>query len=98
MDNITVPLVPESGSQSGTVYNNIELFEFIINCSRFVSYPAFGIQLHTYFYPTALKICLGIVFIHGVWMGGREFDGKSLSALYLRTIRCRKMILFRDIG
>ena len=36
----------------------------------------------TYFYPTALKGCLGIVFTSGVWMGGWEV-GKSLSGLYL---------------
>ena len=33
------------------------------------------------FYPTALKGCRGIVFTHGVWMG----------------VRCRKLILGRDI-
>ena len=36
------------------------------------------------FYPTALKNCWGIVFTHGVWMGGRAL-GKSLSGLYLRN-------------
>ena len=36
------------------------------------------------FYPTALKGCQGIVFSHGVRMGGRVV-GKSLSRLYLRN-------------
>ena len=36
------------------------------------------------FYPTALKGCRGIVFTHGVRMGGRA-AGKSLSGLYLRN-------------
>ena len=39
---------------------------------------------HFFFYPTALKGCWGIVFTHGVWMGGRV-AGKSLSGLYLRN-------------
>ena len=34
------------------------------------------------FYPTALKGCRGIVFTHGVRMGGRV-AGNSLSGLYL---------------
>ena len=36
------------------------------------------------FYPTALKGCWGIVFTHGVRMGGRA-AGNSLSGLYLRN-------------
>ena len=36
------------------------------------------------FYPTVLKGCRGIVFTHGVRMGGRAAD-KSLSRLYLRN-------------
>ena len=35
-------------------------------------------------YPTALKGCRGIVFTHGVRIGGRAL-GKSLSGLYLRN-------------
>ena len=35
-------------------------------------------------YPTALKGCRGIVFTHGVRMGGRA-AGNSLSRLYLRN-------------
>ena len=41
-----------------------------------------------HFYPTALKGCRGIVFTHGVRMGGRagrQAAGKSLSGLYLRN-------------
>ena len=37
-------------------------------------------------YPTTLKGCQGIVFIHGVWMGGQEGGqaaGRSLSGLFL---------------
>ena len=40
------------------------------------------------FYPTALKGCWGIVFTHGVRMGGRAGGwaaGNSLSGLYLRN-------------
>ena len=36
------------------------------------------------FYPTALKDCRGIVFTHGVRMGGWTV-GKSLSVLYFRN-------------
>ena len=46
------------------------------------------------YYPTALK---GIVLTHGVPMCGQA-AGKSLSSLYLRNLRCRKLILDRDIG
>ena len=34
----------------------------------------------SHFYPTALKGCVGIVFTHGVRMGGQTV-GKSLSGL-----------------
>ena len=37
------------------------------------------------FYPTTFKGCVGIVFIHGIQMGGWAV-GKSLSGLYLRTM------------
>ena len=49
------------------------------------------------FYSPALKGCWGIVFNHGVLMGG-QVAGKSLSRLYLRNHKCRKLILVRDIG
>ena len=45
-------------------------------------------QLVDCFYPTALKGCRGIVFTHGVRMGGRaggQAAGNSLSGLYLRN-------------
>ena len=48
-------------------------------------------------YPTALKGCQDSVFTHGVQMGGRA-AGKSLSGLYLRTVRFRKLILGKEIG
>ena len=41
-----------------------------------------------HFYPTALKGCRGIVFTHGVRMGGRaggRAAGNCLSGLYLRN-------------
>ena len=52
--------------------------------------------LQIIYYPTALKGCQGIVFTHGVRMGGRvggrpggraggRGTGKSLSELYLRN-------------
>ena len=33
-------------------------------------------MLFNSFYPTALKGCQGIVFTHGVWMGGWAGSGK----------------------
>ena len=42
----------------------------------------------TGFYPTAFKGCQGIVFTHGVWIGGRagrRAAGNRLSGLYLRN-------------
>ena len=58
------------------------------------------------FYPTALKGCRGIVFTHGVRMGGLAVEqaggqagaGKSLSGFISETIRCRKLILGSDNG
>ena len=48
-------------------------------------------------YPTALKGCQGIVFIHGVgWaVGQRE---KVCPGCISEAVRCRKLILGRDIG
>ena len=48
------------------------------------------------FYPTALKGCRGIVFTHGVRMGGRR--EKVCPGCISETVRCRKLILGRDIG
>ena len=53
------------------------------------------------FYPTALK---GIVFTHGVRMGGRpggRVGGRweiVCPGCISETVRCRKLILGRDIG
>ena len=52
------------------------------------------------FYPTVLKGCQGIVFTHGVRMGGcpggqRE---KVCPGCISETVTCRKLILGRDIG
>ena len=51
-------------------------------------------------YPTPLKGCRGIVFTHGVWMGGRAGGRreKVCPACISETVRCRKLILGRDIG
>ena len=52
--------------------------------------------LLTSFYHTALKGCQGIVFTHGVRMGGwRE---KVCPGCISETVRCRKLILGGDIG
>ena len=50
----------------------------------------------TNFYPTALKRCRGIVFTHGVRMGGWA-AGKVCPGCISETVRCRKFILGRDI-
>ena len=56
------------------------------------------------FYPTALKGCRGIVFTHGVQMGGRAScraggrREKVCPGCISETVRCRKLILGRDIG
>ena len=47
-------------------------------------------------YPTALKGCRGIVFTHGVRAGGRR--EKVCPACISETVRCKKLILGRDIG
>ena len=49
-----------------------------------------------HFYPTALKGCQGIVFTHGVRMGGRREI--VCPGCISETVRCRKLILGRDIG
>ena len=54
-------------------------------------------KIFFHFYPTALKGCQGIVFTHGVRMGGRP-AGKVCPACISETVRCRKLILGRDIG
>ena len=54
----------------------------------------------TDFYPTALKGCRGIVFTHGVRMGGRVGGRREIvcPGCISETVRCRKLILGRDIG
>ena len=42
------------------------------------------------FYPIALKDCWGIVFTHGVQMGGRVAV-KILSGLYLRKCKVKEV-------
>ena len=48
------------------------------------------------FYLTTLKGCRGIVFTHGVRMGGRR--EKVCLGCISETARCRKLILSGDIG
>ena len=61
-----------------------------------------SLQLHlafhsiSVFYPTALKGCRGIVFTHGVRMGGRQEE--VCPGCISEAIRCRKLVLGRDIG
>ena len=57
-------------------------------------------MLACHFYPTALKGCWGIVFTHGVRMGGRvgARREKVCPGCISETIRYRKLILGRDIG
>ena len=64
------------------------------------------------FYPTALKGCWGIVFTHVVRMGGWtgvRAGGRASGRVGGRreivcpgciseTVRCRKLILCRDVG
>ena len=47
------------------------------------------------FYPTAFKGCMGIVSTHGVRMGGQQ--EKVCPGYISETVRCRKLILGRDI-
>ena len=61
----------------------------VLLCREFVPNVSF-------YYPTALKGCRGIVFIHGVRMGGRR--EKDCPGCISETVRCRKLILGRDIG
>ena len=54
-----------------------------------------GESAQSSFYPTALKGCLGIVFAHGVRAGG--WQEKVFPGSISETVRCRKLILGRDI-
>ena len=65
-------------------------------------YSAYSLilQVIQFFYPTALKGCRGIVFTDGVRMG-RQAGGqreKVCPGCISETVRCRKLILGRDIG
>ena len=53
-----------------------------------------------HFYPTAHKSCRGIVFTHGVRVGGRPggLVEKVCPGCISETVRCRTLILYRDIG
>ena len=45
--------------------------------------------------------CLGIIFTHGVWMCiqvGSQVVGKVCQGCIAEIVRCRKLILGRDIG
>ena len=63
---------------------------FVENVRSVVKCPA-----RDAFYPTALKGRRGIVFTHGVRMGGRR--EKVCPGCSSETVRCRKLILGRDI-
>ena len=53
-----------------------------------------------FYYPTAFKGCRGIVFTHGVRMGGQVGGWWEIvcPGCISETVRCRKLILGRDIG
>ena len=51
-------------------------------CKYFQKHYNEDLNIMLYFYPTDLKGCQGIVFTHGVRMGGWAV-GRSLSGLYL---------------
>ena len=59
-----------------------------------------GYFMETTFYPTALNGCWGIVFTHGVRMGGRVGRPREIvcPGCISETVRCRKLILGTDIG
>ena len=75
------------------VSKNIFLVLFL-DCSREYFSKDIG------FYPTAVKGCRGIVFTHGVRMGGRSgrWRKKVCQGCISETVRCRKLIVGRDIG
>ena len=50
------------------------------------------------FYSTALKGCRGIVFTHGVRLGGGLAGEKVCLGCFSEKVRCRKVILGRNIG
>ena len=52
---------------------------------------------HTGLLSPALKGCTAIVFAHGVWVGGWAL-GNVCPDIISETIRCRILLLGRDIG
>ena len=54
------------------------------------------VKVYINFYPTALKGCQGIVFTHSVRMDGQW--EKVCPGCISETVRCKKLILGRDIG
>ena len=69
--------------------------DVMVTCEKFDN----RIYCDASFYPTALKGCQGIVFTHGVRMdelvGGQQ--EKVRPYCISETVRCRKLILGRDI-
>ena len=81
-------------------YNNI-----FLGCFGLIFYEHTAHVIYTtHFYPTALNGCRGIVFTHGVRMvgraGGRMGGRREIvcPGCISETVRCRKLILGRDIG
>ena len=69
----------------------LKSFPFLLYKTFYQSYKFQNLDIMCHldaFYPRALKGCQGIVFTHGLRMGGRvggQSAGKSLSGLYLRN-------------
>ena len=78
------------------------LYVLLHNCAISIdSYsPVNKFDSFIIFYPTTLKGCRGIVFTHGVRMGGRVGGRREIvcPGCISETVRCRKFILGRDIG
>ena len=55
-------------------------------------------SLVSHFHPTALKGCVGIVFIHGTQMGCWVGDSRICPGCISETVRRRRLICGRDIG
>ena len=72
------------------------MIELITSEFTFLNVFHISIPVSSNFYPTALKGCRGIVFTHGRWVGGRR--EKVCPGCISETVRCRKLVLGRDIG
>ena len=78
------------------------MFLFVV---RILKFKFSSIQIIISFYPTAVK-AVGVLFSPMVsrWVGGRavgQADGRLeevCTACISETVRCRKLILGRDIG